>query len=284
MNTLVLDTRYGPMSCLRWGNPEGRAVYAFHGWLDNAASFSVVGPLFAEAFPDYQLVAPDFPGHGLSPWLPAGSHYPFSTWVEIITDILRQSEPAWVIAHSMGAAAAVVAAGACPEFYSGLVLLDAVGPWVAPEEDAVRIMRQALLAPVARTRGAGFGRPEEALQARLKVSDGVSPSELDGIVRRNLREEEGVWFWRTDPALRSPSRLRMTEEMVTGFLRQLDIPVLGVWATAGIIPEASFRQRMSCLPQGQLLILDGHHHCHLTPVLATTLVQRMSALIGSGTR
>ena len=57
------------IAALRWGN-SAKKVLAVHGRLDNAASFSFVGPQFAAA--GYELVAIDLPGHGFSAWKPDG--------------------------------------------------------------------------------------------------------------------------------------------------------------------------------------------------------------------
>ena len=45
---------------LSWGKPGDRPLLALHGWLDNAASFSLLAPLMT----GYHVVALDLTGHG----------------------------------------------------------------------------------------------------------------------------------------------------------------------------------------------------------------------------
>ena len=44
---------------LSWGKPGDRPLLALHGWLDNAASFSLLAPLMT----GYNVVALDLTGH-----------------------------------------------------------------------------------------------------------------------------------------------------------------------------------------------------------------------------
>ena len=50
------------LSGLAWGDPSGLPLLCLHGWLDNAASFAVLGPLLQGC----HVVAPDLTGHGQS--------------------------------------------------------------------------------------------------------------------------------------------------------------------------------------------------------------------------
>ena len=56
-----------------WGNPDGLPVLAFHGWLDNAATFDNLAPLL----PELRILSLDLPGHGHSDHRPSGSAYYF---------------------------------------------------------------------------------------------------------------------------------------------------------------------------------------------------------------
>ena len=55
------------LAALRWGCPSSkRRVLCLHGWMDNAASFSRLAPHWLSSSADTEIVALDFPGHGLS--------------------------------------------------------------------------------------------------------------------------------------------------------------------------------------------------------------------------
>ena len=57
------------LAALRFNPGAPQRVLALHGWLDNAASFA---PL-AAAWPDCEIVALEFAGHGRSGHLPSRS-------------------------------------------------------------------------------------------------------------------------------------------------------------------------------------------------------------------
>ena len=55
------------LAALRWGCPSSkRRMLCLHGWMDNAASFSRLVPSLLDSHADTEIVALDFPGHGLS--------------------------------------------------------------------------------------------------------------------------------------------------------------------------------------------------------------------------
>ena len=55
------------LAALRWGCPSSkRRMLCLHGWMDNAASFSRLVPSLLDSYADTEIVALDFPGHGLS--------------------------------------------------------------------------------------------------------------------------------------------------------------------------------------------------------------------------
>ncbi|MGH8605107.1 MAG: alpha/beta fold hydrolase, partial [Gammaproteobacteria bacterium] len=67
----VIVTPSGRFTAKRWGSDQGAPLIALHGWLDNAASFD---PL-ASYLDEFDLVALDLAGHGLSDHRPKGVHY-----------------------------------------------------------------------------------------------------------------------------------------------------------------------------------------------------------------
>ena len=118
------DARVGGVAALRWGSPAAaKKMLAVHGRLDNAASFSFVGPLFAAA--GYELVAIDLPGHGHSPWKPDGVYSLLSQAASVAQalDALGWSS-CTMLAHSLGCSYATVAVGALPGRFGACVFIE----------------------------------------------------------------------------------------------------------------------------------------------------------------
>ena len=68
-----------------WGNPDGLPVLAFHGWLDNAATFDNLAPLL----PELRILSIDLPGHGHSDHRPSGSSYYF---IDMVMDVIEVAD------------------------------------------------------------------------------------------------------------------------------------------------------------------------------------------------
>lgn len=263
MQSLELPSRYGMLPALSWGHSSAQPVLAIHGWLDNASSFEQLAPILVEHFPHLRVIAVDLPGHGMAPHLPSGVSYPFWTWSEVLVDLLTFfGRPIHVIGHSMGAAAALLVAGSCPELLRSLVCIDSFGPATGTEDSAVQLFRRAMLEPTGRA-SPGFRELQEAVELRRRANPWLTAEQLQPMVARNLEQRAGRWHWRTDPRLRNHSRIRFTDEMLNGFLVAANLPVLVLRATDGMLPLDIAQQRIARLPRGRLLTLGGHHHCHM---------------------
>ena len=53
-----------------WGEPGAPKLFLLHGWMDVSASFQFLVDRFAR---DWQVIAPDWRGFGLTEWAPDGS-------------------------------------------------------------------------------------------------------------------------------------------------------------------------------------------------------------------
>ena len=92
-----------------WSNPDGIPVLAFHGWLDNAATFDNLAPLL----PEFRILSLDLPGHGHSDHRPTGAAYYF---IDMVMDVIEVADVlGWerfsLLGHSMGAGVATYLAG-----------------------------------------------------------------------------------------------------------------------------------------------------------------------------
>lgn len=139
MSSLVLRNGY-KIGYKEWGVGNSKKILALHGWLDNANSFSFLGPHLSSS---YHVVAIDFLGHGLSSHLPFGAQYTHHVQFPVLREVTKTL--GWrnysVIGHSMGAAIGSVFTAVCPDNIASLVMIDDVGPLCRPASKTVSIMR-----------------------------------------------------------------------------------------------------------------------------------------------
>lgn len=259
-------------------------IVMIHGWLDNAASFNVLGDLLAAQLPDRMLFAMDLPGHGKSLWKQEGADYAIWNYTaevaEFAGNALKQSgaESTGVdlVAHSLGGSVALCLAAAFPELVRSLVILDSPGPLVTAGQDFAKQLRQGVEARGTVRGSRTFVSIDDAVAARLKATPQLSHGDMTPLVARNLNQQAlpgGVaeFQWTMDPRLKIASKVRMSEDQVKGLMNAVVCPVLGVRAQDGILPKAMFDLRMAYLSHVDTIELVGHHHCHMESEAAQLL-------------
>lgn len=263
---LIFEVPSGRLGALAWGDPGAPLVIALHGWLDNAASFSRLGPMLAR---DYRVVAVDLPGHGHSFHRPPGSTYELLDYVRDLAPLLDSAAPegAILLGHSLGGIIATLLSVAVPDRTRALMLVDSLGPLTG---DAASFPGQ-LKHATDRVRQGSRGQPpryasvDEAIEARMKGRIPLSRSAADAIVPRSLQHDGEHWQWVTDARLRYPSQHRLDEDEVKACLRAIAVPCLLVRASQGMAalrPEW-FQQRLPLIADAEVMDLEGSHHCHL---------------------
>lgn len=268
------------LAVMEWGDPGGVPLVALHGWLDNAAGFT----LLARLLPDVRLIALDLAGHGLSDHRPAGQ--PYYIW-DNVADVLALVDELGLarvalLGHSMGAGVASLFAGAFPERVSQLFLLDGLAPLAYPADELPAQMAEALLKSGRLQRRAlrPYASFEQAVRARMGGRWPVRREAAVWLLARGLREEADGWYWRSDLALTQPSVVRLCEAQIAAFLRRLSMPVLLVMAESGI-GMARVEAQLGLVPQLELEVLAGGHHLHLEPAPAARIArwigERLSA-------
>ena len=134
--SVFLDIRGLRYHCRVWGEAARPKLFMLHGWMDVSASFQfLVDALQA----DWQVIAPDWRGYGLSSWGPTDSYW-FPDYLGDLDRLLAHFEPdrpATLIGHSMGGNVASLYAGVRPERVACLVNLEGFGmirtePGMAP--------------------------------------------------------------------------------------------------------------------------------------------------------
>lgn len=125
-SSVFVDVRGLRYHCRIWGDAGRPKLFMLHGWMDVSASFQF---LVDALHGDWQVIAPDWRGYGLSAWGPADSYW-FPDYMGDLDGLLAHFEPAQgvnLIGHSMGGNIASMYAGVRPERVARLVNLEGFG-------------------------------------------------------------------------------------------------------------------------------------------------------------
>ncbi len=250
---------------VRYGNATGYPTFAFHGWLDNCASFDSIIPYLSKL----DIVALDLSGHGRSDHrLHIGA---YNIWLDVaeIMEVARQLN--WdkfgLIGHSRGAMIAMLMAGTYPEKITRLAAIESLLPWVlepreAPEQLAVSINDMLLARARKRNYYPSF---ENAVKARKKGMFELSYQESEQLARRGVLENENGFYWANDPKLRVPSEIRLTIEQVNAFMQRITIPIeLFVASDGAVIRKLEALKVPERYPNVNVHKFKGEHHLHMS--------------------
>ncbi|MCW8092545.1 alpha/beta fold hydrolase [Alteromonas sp. ASW11-130] len=259
---------------------QGKTIIGLHGYLDNAASLSVLAPFLH----DYQFISLDMAGHGRSSHRPHGAHYNQIDYVQDLHAFFADNDFGQVIlmGHSLGGIVATIYAALFPEKIDAVISLDACGPLTKPEETTTEQLRESVLSRFEKTRNrlrvVDF---EKAVNARCKISD-ISADNARLIIRRNLTQDaSGHCFWASDPRLRTKSSLRMTEKQAENLMKNIRCPVwFGAASKSFKELRRMYEKREPWFSQSQLVEYEGGHHIHMeqTEAVATGIKQFVEQL------
>jgi len=247
---------------LAWGETSSRPLLALHGWLDNAASFSLLAPLLE----GHRVVAVDLTGHGRSDRRSSDAGY--QIWEDLPELIGVLESLGWnsfdLLGHSRGAAIACLLATTFPERIGRLVLLDGLSPEPVAED-----LFPAQLRKYVEDKRYWLNREnrvyasiEDAVASR--AGEKLSGEAVTSMVRRNLQPCDGGYTWTTDLRLRGASAVKLTAGQIRAVLEGLSMPTLLLMAEDGLgkHPALLAAARQS-IPQLQLETIAGGHHCHM---------------------
>ncbi|HJL65555.1 MAG: alpha/beta hydrolase [Arenicellales bacterium] len=270
--TIDLPTAGIQLSALAWGPPGGRPVFALHGWLDNAASFSPLSPYLEGC----RLVAVDLPGHGGSGQLPLSSWIHYPDYLPLLLEALDRLgwDQCTLLGHSLGAGLATLIAALFPQKVSALAAIEGIGPLTAPADQALTSLRRSLtqLRRHPDRKLPTYSSCEAAISARHQAGD-LSLEAARILASRNLVEKGDGVGWRTDPRLTLRSPVYLMEEQVLAILEGVEAPTLLIKGDRGLLvgrPEITERcQRFDKL---EIVELSGGHHLHMDDAKAVGTV------------
>jgi pimeloyl-ACP methyl ester carboxylesterase len=275
----------------RWGDPDAPMLFMLHGWMDVAASFQFVVDALAG---DWQVIAPDARGFGLSDWPVAehgGGHYWFQDYLADLEALLDHYAPTGevnLVGHSMGANIVCLYAGVRPERVRRVVDLEGFG---LPPSKAAQLPRR-IATWLDELREPPTLRPYATLDdvaARLiKTNARLAPQRAQFLAQHWSKPDgEGGYMLLADPAhkMRGPLLYRLDEVMAVW--ANVRAPVLHVEAAAsptlamlaGNIPLDEFKARFKAFSDWREEIIEdaGHMVHHDQPERVAALIEAFCA-------
>lgn len=272
-----------------WGREDGHPVLALHGWLDNAASFDVLAPMLDGC----RVVALDLTGHGLSDHRSDDATY--LIWDDIPQVLKIIDRLGWrdctLLGHSRGAMISTLLAAAMPEHVRALITLDGLVPDPHEDTEFVHQMRDSLryTARLATRAQRHFSSVDDFIERRQRY--GVTPEIAARFATRALEKTGDGFLLRGDQRLYSPSAIKLNSRQIEAVLRSLEMPVLNVWASDGLVKRdwasASMATAETAIADLTTVTVEGHHHFHMEPGPAAAIAEHVLGFIantGAGRR
>jgi pimeloyl-ACP methyl ester carboxylesterase len=271
----------------RWGDPDAPMLFMLHGWMDVSASFQfVVDALRGE----WQVIAPDARGFGLSDWPVAaqgGGHYWFHEYLADLDGLLDHYAPTGqvnLVGHSMGANVVGLYAGVRPERVRSVVDLEGFGLAPAHAGQAPRRLATWLddlrVAPSLRS----YDTLEDVAARLVKTNPRLAPERARFLAQHwSRRSEDSRYVLLADPAhkLRGPLLYRLDEVMaiwanVTAKVLHVEAvasPTLAM--LAGSIPLDEFKARFRAFRNWREALIEGAGHMvhHDQPEQVAALIE-----------
>jgi pimeloyl-ACP methyl ester carboxylesterase len=260
---------------LRWGDRARPGLLLAHGNAAHAHWWSFIAPFLSR---DYNVAALDFSGMGDSGWRPGG--YAMETFAREQLAVCEHAgmfepaEPPIVVGHSFGGFVTILSGALYGERLKGTVIVDSpVNPPDRGPGKPPRMNRPSHLYP---TLAAALGRfrllPPQTCENLFL---------LDWVARRSLRERDGGFVWKFDPAIwhdfsigDTAARLRQTRCRIAVFRGERSIlmpPEIGAYmfnllgkaAPVVDIPEAQHHvmldQPLAFVAALRALLADWEH-------------------------
>lgn len=261
-----------------FGNPAKPMILAIHGWLDNAQSFQAL----SSYLPEYYIVAIDLAGHGLSSHRSPDAHYHLVDFVHDIHQLVLSQNwtPFVILGHSLGGIVASLYASAFPKQVKQLISIESIGPFTQQAGKSASQLNESIQSRI--TIKQGEAKPVRSLALVIKaraIAGRFSEDVAKILMQRNMREQNGQWFFNSDKRLRTFSSLRMTEEQAEAFMRNIKCPVLVITGDKGYrLVAQAVKVRLPWFSNAEHRICSGHHHLHMdnSQQIASRLIEFLS--------
>lgn len=188
-----------------------------------------------------------------------------------------------------------VVAGALASHISGVIMIEALGPWTRPDNMATSTLTSAIHAwrqPVQR-KPKVYPTLEAAIAKRMQTAidapgeQYMSEDAARRIVTRGTKGVDGGVVFTHDPRLTMSSYRSMSEGQVFDILEHISSPAMLVLAQKGWPTSSltfSIGDRMLHVPHLESHHVAGSHHAHADPENAGEICKLVSSFLGKHTK
>ena len=241
-----------------------KPALALHGWLDNAASFSVIAPCLKRT----ELRAIDLAGQGRSDFRSADAGYDLISDLRDLYELTKVFEegPIDLVGHSRGAIVAALFAAIVPEKVNRLVLIDSIEPFSRKLSHLPQDLADSLRgnSSLSGRSGTLYETQDAALVARMQSQIPVSRQSAKLLAERSLHKGREGWVWNSDQRLKAASGYRITDEMRSDFFSLIQAPTLVIEPEQGMLKlDPRFKEAGAAIPNITRKTVPGGHHCHM---------------------
>jgi len=249
----------------RWGNPEGDPLFFLHA---NSYSSKMYRPFLEPLLKDYDIWAPDLPGHGESRW-----NGRIAAWVDLANYFITQLEkspppkPMVAMGHSIGGIVIMLMAIQRPAWFKKIVLLD---PVILPKRIlaifwVLKLLSLTHIVPLAKAanrRRNHFQTKVSALEhyAKKRIFSRWEPRFLEAYVESCLREDDqGAFQLSCAPQLES-SIYQSIPLNVWSLPKQLPVPALFIIGEKSDTVNQRGFKRLKRVPGNHIVksVVAGH--------------------------
>ena len=228
--SLFIDVRNLRYHVRSWGNVDAPKLFMLHGWMDVSASFQFTVDALAG---DWNVLAPDWRGFGLTDWAPADYWFPdYVADLDVLLSLLSPENPATIVGHSMGGNIAGLYAGARPERVARLVLAEGFGlPPTVPEQAPKRVAKW--LGQIASPPGLRpYASLDEVTERLLSNTPGLGRDHAAFLAPHWAKQvESGRYELRADPRHKMVNPVLYRYEEALQFWKNIAAPVC--WIHSG---------------------------------------------------
>lgn len=242
---------------------SGLTILLIHGFADGADSWGPIATALGAA--GHRTIAPDLRGFGGSDRVGAGGYYHFPDYIGDLDGLLSQLPPGrfGLVGHSMGGTVATLLAGARPDRFERVALLEGLGP--PDNEHAHTPDRYARwLDDLRRPRAERPMTPTEALD-RLCLQHPSLPRPLLATKLPYLTREiaPGQLLWHFDPLHRTTAPVPFFAANFAAFAGRIRCPVLLVHGGPEGFHPPDEAARFAAFPDARVVEIEqGGHMMH----------------------